>query len=119
MPPQLSSPPTVSSFTSSTVTLTWEPWNAQAGDRGEGPLAKYIITYRELSAGSSAADTVTAGETPGNTTLFVVRDLKEATGYEFRVAAARPGVGGDGAPSPLTIGNTTCAGMSAKKVCRL
>ncbi|XP_038049619.1 receptor-type tyrosine-protein phosphatase delta-like [Patiria miniata] len=104
-PPQLSSPPNVSESTRSSITLTWEAWDAQAGDRGEGPLVNYIISYRELNANGTIGDIIT----PGDTLSDVVPGLKEGTSYEFRVSAVRPGVGGVGPPSPPTIGNTSCA----------
>ncbi|XP_022101630.1 receptor-type tyrosine-protein phosphatase F-like isoform X2 [Acanthaster planci] len=108
-PPWLSTQPTVFNSSSNTITLTWEAWGTQPSDRGEGPLVKYIITYLELGADGTGEGNITALEAPEDARSIVVQGLREATGYEFRVTAVRPGVGGAGPPSPPTAGNTTCA----------
>ncbi|XP_071799332.1 tyrosine-protein phosphatase Lar-like isoform X2 [Asterias amurensis] len=103
-PPYLSNSPTIDSSKVNEITITWNPWGTQPGDRGDPPVVNYIITYKDAKAN----DTTTAGVTQGNTALYTISGLMEDTKYEFRVTAVRPGVGGAGPPSPPAQGNTTC-----------
>eukprot|EP00057_Strongylocentrotus_purpuratus_P031007 XP_783327.2 PREDICTED: receptor-type tyrosine-protein phosphatase F [Strongylocentrotus purpuratus] len=102
--PSLTRPPTIVTVNSDAVELAWNAWNA-AVDTGSGPVTAYIVQSREHG--------VAAWETAGNVTegpfTFTVMSLGSRITYDFQVVAVRPGLNGEGEPSPLITATTTCA----------
>lgn len=102
--PSLTRPPRLVTVNSAAVELAWDAWNA-AIDTGGGPVSAYIVQSREHG--------VAAWETDGNVTegplTFTVMSLGSRLTYDFQVIAVRPGLNGEGGPSPFITATTTCA----------
>ncbi|XP_063963207.1 receptor-type tyrosine-protein phosphatase delta-like [Lytechinus pictus] len=102
--PSLSRPPTIGVVTSYSVELTWDAWNA-AVDAGSGPVTAYILQYREHGhPGWEVAGNVT--EEPFT---YTVTSLSSRLTYDFQVVAVRPGLNGEGEPTPIISTTTPCA----------
>ncbi|XP_038066573.1 tyrosine-protein kinase receptor Tie-2-like [Patiria miniata] len=101
--PVLSQQPRVA-VTSTSATVSWQAWDYNAMDTGDGPVIAYKVYYSLASPISwMAADTVMVTDPPQIMYSSNVQLLEPNTQYVFSVAAVREGPGGEGPSSPATL----------------
>ncbi|PIK48270.1 putative receptor-type tyrosine-protein phosphatase mu-like [Apostichopus japonicus] len=102
--PFISDPPTEVTRTTTSVTITWRPWNEET-DVGDPPVVAYIPYYRmdpsqDWMSGSRIQ--------PDQTLEYAATSLESDRNYTFSVAAVRAGEGGEGPRGPAVTIKTLC-----------
>ena len=89
---------------STSAMVTWERWNSNTMDTGDGPIIAYIIYVTPASTSSwIVAGNVPVTDQSQATYNFLVEDLEPSTQYSISIAAVRDGQGGEGPMSPATL----------------
>ncbi|XP_072019217.1 receptor-type tyrosine-protein phosphatase F-like [Amphiura filiformis] len=109
VPPQLPNPPEVTLSQSTSIMVTWQPWQ-EGIDIGDGPVTSYLVQYRKANTN----EPFTTFFTGSASTSSVGIPLEPETSYEVVVVAVRPGVGGEGPPSPVATAATSCLPPTAR-----
>ena len=94
--------PSVDQITSNSILLSWHAWTEDDGS--EGPLDGYTL-YQQDSFGSISSFSISK-----DVSNFESTGLEIYTTYNFSVAAAREGTGGEGSPGPTAFVRTQCRG---------
>ncbi|XP_071800220.1 scavenger receptor cysteine-rich type 1 protein M130-like isoform X2 [Asterias amurensis] len=103
-PPELSHKPVVFLISPTSARVTWQAWNANNGDVGDGPIVAYTV-YVNPNNGSlwMIAGRVLVTDPSQASYSFLVENLQLGALYAISVAAVRDGEGGEGSKSPSTV----------------
>ncbi|PIK41118.1 putative angiopoietin-1 receptor-like [Apostichopus japonicus] len=114
--PFISDPPTEVTRTTTSVTITWRPWDEET-DVGDPPVVAYIPYYKM----DPSQDWMNGSRIQADQKLkYTASSLESDRNYTFSVAAVREGEGGEGPRGPavtiktsvltfvLTTLNTAC-----------
>ena len=84
--------------------VTWQAWNANDGDVGDGPVVAYTV-YVNPNNGSSwmIAGRLSVTDPSQASYSFLIENLQLGALYAISVAAVRDGEGGEGSKSPPTV----------------
>ena len=84
--------------------VTWQAWNANDGDIGDGPVVAYTV-YVNPNNGSSwmIAGRVLVTDPSQASYSFLIENLQLGALYAISVAAVRDGEGGEGPKTPSTV----------------
>ncbi|PIK56444.1 putative hyalin-like [Apostichopus japonicus] len=94
--PSISDPPTEVTRTTTSVTITWRPWNEET-DVGDPPVVAYIPYYKmDPSQNWMSGSRIQADQT----LEYTASSLETDRNYTFSVAAVREGEGGEGPRGP-------------------
>ncbi|XP_071844247.1 uncharacterized protein [Apostichopus japonicus] len=102
--PSISDLPTEVTRTTTSVTITWRPWNEET-DVGDPPVVAYIPYYRM----DPSQDWMSGSRIQSDQTLeYAATSLESDRNYTFSVAAVRAGEGGEGPRGPPVTIKTLC-----------
>ncbi|PIK60596.1 putative angiopoietin-1 receptor-like [Apostichopus japonicus] len=102
--PSISDPPTQLTRTTTSVTITWRPWDEET-DVGDPPVVAYIPYYKmNLSQDWISGSRIQ----PDQTLEYTASSLETDINYTFSVAAVREGEGGEGPRGPAVTIKTLC-----------
>ncbi|XP_071836035.1 uncharacterized protein [Apostichopus japonicus] len=102
--PSISDPPTQLTRTTTSVTITWRPWDEET-DVGDPPVVAYIPYYKM----DPSQDWMNGSRIQADQTLqYTASSLESDRNYTFSVATVREGEGGEGLRSPAVTIKTLC-----------
>ncbi|XP_071841590.1 uncharacterized protein [Apostichopus japonicus] len=102
--PSISEPPTQLTRTTTSVTITWRPWDEET-DVGDPPVVAYIPYYKM----DPSQDWMSGSRIQADQTLeYTASSLESDRNYTFSVAAVREGEGGEGPRGPPVTIKTLC-----------
>ncbi|PIK58712.1 putative tyrosine-protein kinase [Apostichopus japonicus] len=102
--PSISDPPTEVTRTTTSVTITWRPWDEET-DIGDPPVVAYIPYYKM----DPSQDWMSGSSIQADQTLeYPASSLESDRNYTFSVAAVRKGEGGEGPRGPPVTIKTLC-----------
>ncbi|XP_071826210.1 uncharacterized protein [Apostichopus japonicus] len=102
--PFISDPPTEVTRTTTSVTITWRPWDEE-NDVGDPPVVAYIPYYKM----DPSQDWMNGSRIQADQKLkYTASSLESDRNYTFSVAAVREGEGGEGPRGPAVTIKTLC-----------
>ncbi|XP_071840632.1 receptor-type tyrosine-protein phosphatase epsilon-like [Apostichopus japonicus] len=102
--PSISDPPSKLTRTTTSVTITWRPWDEET-DVGDPPVVAYIPYYKM----DPSQDWMSGSRIQADQTLeYTASSLESDRKYTFSVAAVREGEGGEGPRGPAVTIKTLC-----------